>query len=417
MHIDTLRLHSLSLLALAGLLLSGLNALAAQPAEDALLAEDALPRVERFSPQPYDSAVDAGTPAITVRFDEPMNTGGNSFTGGGETFPTTTDPVKWLDDRTAQLPVKLQPGRVYWVGVNSPSHKNFRSAAGQPAPWRVILFATADEAGNPTPLPEDLLAEARRINDAATLPVPVVLRTSPEPLRANVLASTKEITVTFNQPMLDGSWSWTGGGETFPKIGKPRYDPARTTCTLPVELQPGRVYWVGINSPSHRNFQTAARVPARRYVILFATADARGNPTPIPPEMAQRARAINAASDRLREQQVAATRPAGSPAALQAKAVQLVEHMEAGQFAAAREMFAPEMTAALSAEQLAFVWQQLGQAGGEYLGHGPPSPVTPVEGFDVVHVPVRWQRNELAMRVVFDDQARVSGLWTVPPQP
>jgi len=94
--------------------------------------------------------------------------------------------------------------------------------------------------------------------------------------------------------MMDGSWSWTGGGETFPKTtGKIHYDESKTTCTLPVKLEPGKVYWVGINSPSHRNFKTPSRVPAQRYVILFATAGADGKATPIPEDLLASAKAIN----------------------------------------------------------------------------------------------------------------------------
>ena len=99
----------------------------------------------------------------------------------------------------------------------------------------------------------------------------------------NVSPNTKEITVTFDQPMMDGTWSWTGGGETFPEIvGKIHYDRKKTTCTLPVKLQPGKVYQIGINSPSHKNFKNSRRMPAQRYAIVFATADEKGNPTPIP---------------------------------------------------------------------------------------------------------------------------------------
>ena len=94
--------------------------------------------------------------------------------------------------------------------------------------------------------------------------------------------------------MMDGNWSWTGGGETFPKInGEPSYDEKRTTCTLPVKLEPGKVYWVGINSPSFQNFETAQRVPARRYVILFATRDSNGRPTPLPEKLLKQAKPIN----------------------------------------------------------------------------------------------------------------------------
>ena len=97
--------------------------------------------------------------------------------------------------------------------------------------------------------------------------------------------------------MLNDSWSWTGGGETYPKVtGKISYDPTRTTCTLPVKLEPGKVYWIGINSPSFRNFQNAANVPVRWYVILFATAGVDGKPTPLPEDLVKQAAGINARS-------------------------------------------------------------------------------------------------------------------------
>lgn len=126
---------------------------------------------------------------------------------------------------------------------------------------------------------------------------PVVVSTSPKTLADDVPPDTREITVTFNQPMRDQSWSWTGGGDTYPKsTARPSYNATRTTCTLPVELQPGKVYWVGINSPSHRNFQSEKGIPATRHVILFATRSAAGKPTPLPEEMVSQAKAINGPS-------------------------------------------------------------------------------------------------------------------------
>ena len=128
---------------------------------------------------------------------------------------------------------------------------------------------------------------------------PVVVKTTPAAYATDVAASLTEITVTFDRAMADKRWAWTGGGETFPKItGGPSYDDDRRTCTLTVSLQPGKVYWVGINSPSHHAFQTVAGTPARRYVILFATAGADGKPTAIPADLLAQARAINAASGR-----------------------------------------------------------------------------------------------------------------------
>jgi len=128
-----------------------------------------------------------------------------------------------------------------------------------------------------------------------TGPVPVVLSTSPPALTNDVSPSLTQITVTFDRPMMDKSWSWTGGGETFPEtVGNPQYDSTKMTCTLTVKLQAGKVYWVGINSPSHNNFQTTGHVPAKRYVILFATKDKEGKPTAIPQQMLEQAKAINA---------------------------------------------------------------------------------------------------------------------------
>ncbi len=123
---------------------------------------------------------------------------------------------------------------------------------------------------------------------------PVVVKTSPQAFANDVEPSLGEITVTFDQPMMDASWSWTGAGDTYPKTaGQPSYDQSGTTCSLPVSLEPGKVYWVGINSPSYQNFKSASGVPARQYVILFATKGSDGKPTPIPADMLKEAQAIN----------------------------------------------------------------------------------------------------------------------------
>ena len=70
------------------------------------------------------------------------------------------------------MPVKLKPDKVYWVGINSPSHKNFKTPSRQAAPWYIILFATRSADGKPTPIPEKMLARAKEINAAAGKVVP-----------------------------------------------------------------------------------------------------------------------------------------------------------------------------------------------------------------------------------------------------
>jgi hypothetical protein len=59
----------------------------------------------------------------------------------------------------------LEPGKVYWVRINSPSYRNFRSAIGVSAKSYVIFFSTKGADSNPTPMPEDLLAKAKAINE------------------------------------------------------------------------------------------------------------------------------------------------------------------------------------------------------------------------------------------------------------
>ena len=133
-------------------------------------------------------------------------------------------------------------------------------------------------------------------SDSAIASKPVVTETSPVAFANNISADITEITVTFDQPMMNLSWSWVGGGKTFPKTtGEPLYDKSKTICTLPVKLEPGKVYWVGINSPRFKNFQTKMAAAAVPYVILFATEDEDGNPTAIPENYLEEAREINSA--------------------------------------------------------------------------------------------------------------------------
>jgi tetratricopeptide (TPR) repeat protein len=129
----------------------------------------------------------------------------------------------------------------------------------------------------------------------ATSPAPPrAIKTTPAAFANDVDPSLDKIIVTFDRPMMDKSWSFTGGGETFPqRVGEISYDAGRTTCTMPVKLQPGKVYWVGVNSPSHKNFKSADGKPAKRYVILFATKSADGKPTPLPEDLVKQAREIN----------------------------------------------------------------------------------------------------------------------------
>ncbi|HUV40717.1 MAG TPA: M56 family metallopeptidase, partial [Sedimentisphaerales bacterium] len=154
------------------------------------------------------------------------------------------------------------------------------------------------------PVPEDVLKSYRPRPVPVAPPAisqpgaPCVVSTSPQAFADDVSPDLTEITVTFDKPMMNLSWSWVGGGETFPEMaGQPRYNRTKTTCTLPVKLQAGKFYWVGINSPKFKNFQTDEHIPAVPYVMLFATKDRFGKPTPIPENFIEEAKQINASSE------------------------------------------------------------------------------------------------------------------------
>ncbi len=108
----------------------------------------------------------------------------------------------------------------------------------------------------------------------ATGPAPEIASVSPAIGEQEVDPATTEIRVTFDQDMRMSGYSWTGGGEMFPKTtGKPEWVDNRT-CVLHVALEAAKIYRVGINSKSHQNFRSQNGIPARPRAIYFATTGA-----------------------------------------------------------------------------------------------------------------------------------------------
>lgn len=247
---------TLSILLLACLHLTMVFAEETAPASNAATEEP--PRIVETVPAAGATEVDPAVSEITVTFDRDM-AGGFSWTGGGPDFPPVAEGRKpqWRDKRTAVLPVKLGQGRYYRLGINSKSHRNFKSAAGVPAVPSAIYFTTRG-AG------DELTARVKK---------PVVLEMNPVNGAEAVDPRTAEICVTFSTPMA-GGFSWTGSGPEYPACPegeKPRWSDDRRTCILPVRLEPGRQYRLGLNSPLHNNFQSAAGVPLDPVIYTFRT--------------------------------------------------------------------------------------------------------------------------------------------------
>lgn len=101
------------------------------------------PRVTHSVPGDGDGAVDPGLAELRVEFDQPMDPGGFSVVGGGPTFPRLVGRGRWLDERTLVWAWQLEPGREYWLSINSDRFTNFRGRSGESAAPHPIAFRTA----------------------------------------------------------------------------------------------------------------------------------------------------------------------------------------------------------------------------------------------------------------------------------
>ena len=123
---------------------------------------------------------------------------------------------------------------------------------------------------------------------------PAVVRTTPATFANDVSADLNQLTVTFSQQMKDKSWAWVQLDAPYPETtGKPYYDEEKKTCTLPVKLEPGKAYLVAFNVEPYIGFVNLAGSPVKPYILVFATKDKDGKPTPIPEDLITKAKSIN----------------------------------------------------------------------------------------------------------------------------
>jgi len=237
-----------------------LNADGDSSASEELVAEPRrLPWVVKTNPPVAGTDVDPNLSEITITFDRDMG-GGASPTGDQRSFfPPIPEDARgqWRDRRTWVLPVKLSAGQYYRVGINSKRFRNFKSSTGESAPCSVFCFVTRGA----TP------AIKSRVR------VPQIVKMTPANGEEEVKPSAKALRVTFDMPMGKGM-SWTGGGENFPKMlegRRAKWTGGGKTCVLPVGLEGGKTYLLGINSQSHINFQSKWGVPVEPVEYRFTT--------------------------------------------------------------------------------------------------------------------------------------------------
>jgi RNA polymerase sigma-70 factor (ECF subfamily) len=89
----------------------------------------------------------------SFHFDSGAETRGNPkswsrLTGNKYAAPQDDGPNHFeRDRRTCVMPVKLDPGKTYVMGVNSERFRNFKDARGHPALTSLLVFRTKDAAG------------------------------------------------------------------------------------------------------------------------------------------------------------------------------------------------------------------------------------------------------------------------------
>src|SRR5690606_866619 len=107
----------------------------------------AAPQVVATVPELGAGALDPQSSEIPVTFDQPMDPSSYSWVTLGNRFPEVAGDPYWADEFTAVLPVTLEPGRDYWLLINSPLSGGLRSQAGEAAVPYLLAFRTAEPGG------------------------------------------------------------------------------------------------------------------------------------------------------------------------------------------------------------------------------------------------------------------------------
>ena len=99
----------------------------------------------------------------------------------------------------------------------------------------------------------------------------------------------------------------------------------------------------------------------------------------------------------------------GKPSATQL-AEGMVDSMAKGDFAAATKDFNATMNAAMSAERLGQTWSQVTALAGAFKSRTESREAQEC-GFQTVHVICRFEKSPIDIKVVFDKDGKIGGLW------
>ena len=153
---------------------------------------------------------------------------------------------------------------------------------------------------------------AKRKADKKPPEGPSIISTSPYIFVDDVNSSLDKITIEFSEPMAESSWFYSSFAPGILPwvVGEPVFDSSFTQWTLPVKLEPGKVYAIAFNCGDTvkdvKNFKAgfrgfAGKICCKPFVLVFATAtkpnllaeDANDVPTLIDDELVKRCEEIN----------------------------------------------------------------------------------------------------------------------------
>jgi Bacterial Ig-like domain len=126
------------------IVLTAVLAFAPAAGADDVTLEAVPPVVVKTVPAAGADDVDPKLTEIKVTFSKDMQDKSWSWSSlSKEALPKVDGDPKYLDDkRTCVLPVKLEPGKVYALWVNSDQFTNFKDADGRSAVPYLLVFKT-----------------------------------------------------------------------------------------------------------------------------------------------------------------------------------------------------------------------------------------------------------------------------------
>jgi hypothetical protein len=169
------------------------------------------------------------------------------------------------DEKAVAAEVEDQDARSFtWVGALAARLSDYERQRDQ--------FATLEAFHEEL---KRFFAEAAPALEAAMQSKPKIVAMTPENGAGDVDPATTALVVTFDRPMRDQSWAVVGGGEHFPKLGKPGYDAERKVLTIPCELKPEWRYEFWLNRGQYQSFRSAGGEALAPVKVTFRTRAAR----------------------------------------------------------------------------------------------------------------------------------------------